>query len=110
MVDIVAGRSCEGCGMCCNLLKIDSLNKPRPARELILLWLRENMPAPGRIALVHGDFRTGNFMIDASIAAQMRRPMNEAMKNPTTKQNAMPPAKPTQCGKRSSRARSYSCS
>ena len=28
MVDIVAGRSCEGCGMCCNLLKIDSLNKP----------------------------------------------------------------------------------
>ena len=28
MVEIVAGRSCEGCGMCCNLLRIDSLNKP----------------------------------------------------------------------------------
>lgn len=28
MVDIVAGRSCEGCGMCCNLLRIDALNKP----------------------------------------------------------------------------------
>lgn len=28
MVEIVAGRSCEGCGMCCYLPKIDSLEKP----------------------------------------------------------------------------------
>lgn len=28
MVEIVDGRSCDGCGMCCNLLKIDSLKKP----------------------------------------------------------------------------------
>lgn len=27
MVNIVTGRSCEGCGMCCYLLKIDSLQK-----------------------------------------------------------------------------------
>lgn len=45
---------------------IDRLGRPRPARELILRWLREHRPVQDRITLVHGDFRTGNFMINAS--------------------------------------------
>jgi hypothetical protein len=29
--DLVAGRSCDGCTMCCKLLAIDVLEKPRGA-------------------------------------------------------------------------------
>jgi hypothetical protein len=31
VVDLVAGRSCDGCTMCCKLLAIDVLEKPRGA-------------------------------------------------------------------------------
>jgi aminoglycoside phosphotransferase (APT) family kinase protein len=42
---------------------IDSIHAPRPALELILRWLSENAPVKPEIVLVHGDFRTGNFMV-----------------------------------------------
>jgi aminoglycoside phosphotransferase (APT) family kinase protein len=32
--------------------------------ELGLRWLRANRPAPAEPALVHGDFRLGNFIVD----------------------------------------------
>lgn len=35
-----------------------------PALELCLNWLEKNMPATDSLVLVHGDFRTGNFLID----------------------------------------------
>ncbi|MER7542201.1 phosphotransferase [Spirillospora sp. NPDC127506] len=39
--------------------------EPRPAVELALRWLKDNRPpASGRKAVVHGDFRNGNLMID----------------------------------------------
>jgi aminoglycoside phosphotransferase (APT) family kinase protein len=42
---------------------IDRVQERRPALELILRWLRENAPKGGDVTLVHGDFRTGNFMV-----------------------------------------------
>lgn len=34
--------------------------QPHPVIELALRWLKYNLPAAGRLALVHGDFRIGN--------------------------------------------------
>jgi aminoglycoside phosphotransferase (APT) family kinase protein len=42
---------------------LDQLPEARPALELALDWLRRHAPAPREITLVHGDFRTGNFMV-----------------------------------------------
>lgn len=36
----------------------------RPALEYVLNWLLENAPAPLPVSLLHGDFRTGNYMVD----------------------------------------------
>ena len=41
-----------------------SFNLNRPVLELALQWLKANCPPPGEPALVHGDFRMGNLMID----------------------------------------------
>jgi aminoglycoside phosphotransferase (APT) family kinase protein len=38
--------------------------EPRPAMEIGLQWLEAHRPAPVKDTLVHGDFRTGNLMID----------------------------------------------
>jgi aminoglycoside phosphotransferase (APT) family kinase protein len=44
--------------------RIDSLEEAHPALELGLRWL-ERHPAPPRApVVVHGDFRTGNFLVD----------------------------------------------
>ncbi len=42
---------------------LDSLPEPRPALELALHWLRTNAPPSSPTTLVHGDFRTGNFLV-----------------------------------------------
>lgn len=42
----------------------ESLEEPHPTFELALRWLEQNEPADTRRALVHGDFRNGNLMID----------------------------------------------
>jgi aminoglycoside phosphotransferase (APT) family kinase protein len=44
---------------------LDGASEPRPALEYILSWLDANAPEPKAITLVHGDFRTGNYMVDA---------------------------------------------
>jgi aminoglycoside phosphotransferase (APT) family kinase protein len=44
---------------------LDTASAPRPALEYILAWLDTNAPEPRTITLVHGDFRTGNYMVDA---------------------------------------------
>jgi len=41
MVSIVAGRSCANCTLCCKILKIDALNKPRD------VWCSHCRPASG---------------------------------------------------------------
>jgi aminoglycoside phosphotransferase (APT) family kinase protein len=43
--------------------QLDRMPEPHPALELCLQWLEENAPASVPLALVHGDFRTGNFMV-----------------------------------------------
>lgn len=43
---------------------LDGASEPRPALEYILGWLDVNAPEPRALALVHGDFRTGNYMVD----------------------------------------------
>jgi aminoglycoside phosphotransferase (APT) family kinase protein len=44
---------------------LDAFGEPHPALELGLRWLAGRRPPAGRTAVVHGDFRTGNLMIDA---------------------------------------------
>ena len=39
---------------------------PRPVFELSLQWLKANAPTPLSTVLVHGDFRLGNLMVDAT--------------------------------------------
>lgn len=39
------------------------LPEPRPALELALAWLEENPARDRTVSLVHGDFRTGNFLV-----------------------------------------------
>lgn len=43
---------------------LDGASAPRPALEHILGWLDQNAPEPAALTLVHGDFRTGNYMVD----------------------------------------------
>jgi aminoglycoside phosphotransferase (APT) family kinase protein len=43
---------------------LDRATEPRPALEYVLVWLDHHAPPPRALTLVHGDFRTGNFMID----------------------------------------------
>ena len=42
---------------------LDACNEGHPALELGLRWLRLNAPPLERAALVHGDYRIGNFMV-----------------------------------------------
>jgi aminoglycoside phosphotransferase (APT) family kinase protein len=41
-----------------------SVGQPVPTFELGLRWLHDNLPPPGPLCLVHGDFRMGNFLLD----------------------------------------------
>lgn len=41
----------------------DAMKEPHPAVELALRWLADHAPAREEETLVHGDFRTGNFMV-----------------------------------------------
>jgi aminoglycoside phosphotransferase (APT) family kinase protein len=45
---------------------IDKSTVARPALEYVLVWLLDNRPTPRPTVLVHGDFRTGNYMVDQS--------------------------------------------
>jgi aminoglycoside phosphotransferase (APT) family kinase protein len=38
--------------------------EPRPALEYVLAWLDEHAPPARPLVLVHGDFRTGNYMVE----------------------------------------------
>jgi aminoglycoside phosphotransferase (APT) family kinase protein len=45
--------------------RLDELGQPHPAFELAMRWLDDHRPASnGRVALVHGDFRLGNVIVD----------------------------------------------
>lgn len=43
---------------------LDKAAEPRPALEYVLAWLDANAPPARALALVHGDFRTGNYMVE----------------------------------------------
>jgi aminoglycoside phosphotransferase (APT) family kinase protein len=45
---------------------LETIGEPLPAVEAGLRWLRANRPEPTEPALVHGDFRLGNFIVDQS--------------------------------------------
>jgi aminoglycoside phosphotransferase (APT) family kinase protein len=41
--------------------------EPQPTFELAFSWLKRHIPPPpAKLALVHGDYRTGNFLIDTA--------------------------------------------
>lgn len=44
--------------------ELDRIGEPHPALELGLRWLRAHLPEPREPALVHGDLRLGNLMVD----------------------------------------------
>jgi aminoglycoside phosphotransferase (APT) family kinase protein len=44
---------------------LDRTKRNEPAIELGLRWLDVNAPAPNDIVLLHRDFRTGNYLLDA---------------------------------------------
>ncbi len=47
------------------VVREDSVH-PQPIAEAAIRWLERHLPPPsGRVCLVHGDFRTGNFLYDA---------------------------------------------
>jgi aminoglycoside phosphotransferase (APT) family kinase protein len=43
--------------------QLDGMPEPHPALELALRWLASHAPACPAVTLVHGDFRTGNFLV-----------------------------------------------
>jgi aminoglycoside phosphotransferase (APT) family kinase protein len=45
------------------IYELDQLPDPHPAMELILNWALNHIPNDQELVLVHGDFRTGNFMV-----------------------------------------------
>jgi aminoglycoside phosphotransferase (APT) family kinase protein len=46
---------------------LDLVSEPRPALEYVLCWLEEHAPDMDNIVLCHGDFRTGNYMVDDGV-------------------------------------------
>lgn len=44
--------------------RLDAMGEPHPAFELGLRWLEEHRPPARTDAVVHGDFRLGNVMVD----------------------------------------------
>lgn len=42
---------------------LDGAAEPRPALEYILAWLDAHAPAPEPLCLIHGDYRSGNYMV-----------------------------------------------
>ena len=42
---------------------LDRIDRPQPAFEYALRWLADHRPPPAPVTLVHGDYRTGNFMV-----------------------------------------------
>jgi aminoglycoside phosphotransferase (APT) family kinase protein len=43
---------------------LDTISEARPALEYVLTWLEAHAPPKTRVVLCHGDFRTGNYMVD----------------------------------------------
>ena len=46
------------------LVQIDQLNRHQPILEFAIKWMKDHQPQVDDLVLVHGDFRTGNLMID----------------------------------------------
>lgn len=44
---------------------LDKASEPRPVLEYILAWLDKNAPEPKALGLVHGDLRTGNYLVES---------------------------------------------
>ncbi len=48
-----------------HVIEQDALH-PQPVAQAAVRWLRRHLPPPsGRLCLVHGDYRSGNFLFDA---------------------------------------------
>jgi len=47
-------------------ISLDALPEAHPAIEIVLNWLEANSPDSDSLVLVHGDYRTGNFMMNPS--------------------------------------------
>jgi len=61
-VEVPAGAPAET-AIAALAAELDRIGEPHPALELGLRWLRRHLPEPVAPGLVHGDFRTGNFLV-----------------------------------------------
>ncbi|QQS11538.1 MAG: phosphotransferase family protein [Rhodospirillales bacterium] len=43
---------------------LDAIGEPHPVFELAITWLERRIPPTGAPRFVHGDFRTGNYLVD----------------------------------------------
>lgn len=44
--------------------QLDALQRDRPVLEYAIQWMKKNLPKLDDLVLVHGDFRTGNIMVE----------------------------------------------
>ncbi|MFC3901350.1 Predicted kinase, aminoglycoside phosphotransferase (APT) family [Acinetobacter marinus] len=47
--------------------QLDILQRSRPVLEYAIRWLQQNQPKVDDLVLIHGDFRTGNLMVDGDV-------------------------------------------
>ncbi|MFA5493714.1 MAG: phosphotransferase family protein [Porticoccaceae bacterium] len=47
----------------------EDANQDVPLMRLASTWMRANLPASDRLSIIHGDYRTGNFLFDEDSAA-----------------------------------------
>ena len=48
------------------LERYDLLDSPQPMIDYAAEWLRDHLPNPSKLTLVHNDFRNGNFLLEPS--------------------------------------------
>ncbi len=63
-VGFLAGTADSRDPLAATLARLDFWGEPHPALELAVRWLENHRPPAGRRRLLHGDFRTGNMLMD----------------------------------------------
>ena len=59
-LDVAAAR------LACYRRWLDAFDDPHPVAEWALRWLEHEKPEPGQLVLAHGDFRTGNYLVEGT--------------------------------------------
>lgn len=63
-VGFLAGTADSRDPLAAIIARLDAWGEPHPALELAIRWLERHRPTPATRHLLHGDFRTGNMLMD----------------------------------------------